>query len=128
LNFYLFLYSSNKLPFIFNLFLFLNNYIILILTCAEISIVMCYFQLCNQDYEWWWRSFLNCGTSALYVFLYFTFHFKIYSNFMNLVFLIIICLFYFILSGTIGCFSCFIFVKCIYSRLLLIINSFDQKI
>ena len=29
---------------------------ILIVTCAEIAIVMCYFQLCSEDYHWWWRS------------------------------------------------------------------------
>ena len=28
--------------------------LILALTCAEVSIVMCYFQLCNEDYRWWW--------------------------------------------------------------------------
>ena len=38
--------------------------IILIISCAEISIVMCYFQLCGEDYGWWWRSFM---TSARYV-------------------------------------------------------------
>ena len=27
----------------------------LAVTCAEITIVMCYFQLCNEDYRWWWR-------------------------------------------------------------------------
>ena len=29
--------------------------------------VLCYFQLCNEDYEWWWRSFLNSGASGLYL-------------------------------------------------------------
>ncbi len=29
---------------------------ILVVTCAEIAIVMCYFQLCSEDYHWWWRS------------------------------------------------------------------------
>jgi len=33
--------------------------IILIISCAEISIVMCYFQLCGEDYAWWWRSFMT---------------------------------------------------------------------
>jgi transmembrane 9 superfamily protein 2/4 len=64
--------------------------LILVVTCAEISIVMCYFQLCSevghgdvdvisravcnqllaQDYNWWWRSFLTSGSSALYLFAY----------------------------------------------------------
>lgn len=44
--------------------------VILAITCAEISIVMCYFQLCAEDYNWWWRSFLTSGSSALYLFAY----------------------------------------------------------
>ena len=31
-------------------------FIILLITCAEITIVMCYFQLCSEDYNWWWRG------------------------------------------------------------------------
>ena len=27
-------------------------FVILIFTCAEISIVMCYFHLCTEDYHW----------------------------------------------------------------------------
>lgn len=30
----------------------LSVMIILTVTCAEISIVMCYFQLCSEDYRW----------------------------------------------------------------------------
>jgi transmembrane 9 superfamily member 2/4 len=41
-------------------------YVILVLTCAEITIVLCYFQLCGEDYRWWWRSFFTSGSSALY--------------------------------------------------------------
>jgi transmembrane 9 superfamily protein 2/4 len=43
---------------------------ILVITCSEISIVMTYFQLCAEDYNWWWRSFLTPGVSGLYVLLY----------------------------------------------------------
>ena len=28
-------------------------YVILVITCAEITIVLCYFQLCSEDYHWW---------------------------------------------------------------------------
>ena len=28
-------------------------FVILIITCAEITIVLCYFQLCSEDYRWW---------------------------------------------------------------------------
>lgn len=49
--------------------------LILVITCAEITIVMCYFQLCAEDYHWWWRSFLTSGSSAGYLFLYSIFYF-----------------------------------------------------
>ena len=48
---------------------------ILVVTCAEITIVLCYFQLCSEDYRWWWRAFFTSGSSALYMFLYSAFYF-----------------------------------------------------
>ena len=50
-------------------------YVILLVTCAEIAVVLCYFQLCAEDYHWWWRSFFASGSSALYVFLYSGYYF-----------------------------------------------------
>merc|ERR1719409_2321323 len=44
--------------------------LILLITCAEISIALTYFQLTSEDYNWWWRSFFASGASAVYVFLY----------------------------------------------------------
>jgi len=48
---------------------------ILVVTCAEITVVLIYFQLCSEDYRWWWRSFLTSGSSALYILLYSAFYF-----------------------------------------------------
>jgi transmembrane 9 superfamily protein 2/4 len=45
-------------------------FVILSITCAEMTMVLTYFQLCSEDYHWWWRSFLSSGSTALYVFLY----------------------------------------------------------
>merc|ERR1712110_104875 len=44
--------------------------VILVVTCAEISIALTYFQLTSEDYNWWWRSFFASASSAFYVFLY----------------------------------------------------------
>merc|ERR1719456_1336198 len=44
--------------------------IILVVTCAEISIALTYFQLTSEDYIWHWRSFFASATSALYMFAY----------------------------------------------------------
>ena len=51
-------------------------FFILILTCAEITTLFTYFQLCSEDYHWWWRSFCNGGSAAIYVFLYSIVYFK----------------------------------------------------
>lgn len=93
---------QNQFYYLFG-FLFLV-FCILIVSCAQISIVMTYFQLCgevswfchsfvksvekmltertnnaqsisSQDYRWWWRSFIISGGSAAYVFLYSIFYF-----------------------------------------------------
>ena len=44
--------------------------LILAATCAQVSIVMTYLQLCSEDYRWWWTSFLNCASAGGYLFLY----------------------------------------------------------
>ena len=44
--------------------------IILVVTTAEISIILTYFQLCSEDYRWWWRSWLASACSGLYIFGY----------------------------------------------------------
>jgi len=49
--------------------------LILAITCAEISVVLTYFQLCAEDYNWWWRSFLTSGSSAFYLFVYAIYYF-----------------------------------------------------
>jgi len=43
---------------------------ILFATCAQVSIVLCYLQLCAEDHRWWWKSFWNCATAGIYLFLY----------------------------------------------------------
>ena len=44
--------------------------VILIATCAQVSIVLTYLQLCAEDHRWWWTSFLQCASSGAYLFLY----------------------------------------------------------
>jgi transmembrane 9 superfamily protein 2/4 len=56
-------------------FLFLT-FAILLLTCAEITVLFNYFQICGEDYRWWWRSFITGGASAFYVFAYSFHYFK----------------------------------------------------
>jgi len=97
---------------------------ILIITCAEITIVLCYFQLCNEDYRWWWRSYLSAGSSAGYLFLYSIWYFTsklhitgfvptvLYFSYMGMV-----ALTFFLLTGCVGFFACLWFVRKIYGAI-----------
>ena len=45
-------------------------FLILLVTCCETTILFTYFQLCGEDYHWWWRSFCTSGSVAFYVLVY----------------------------------------------------------
>eukprot|EP00033_Pygsuia_biforma_P000911 GCRY01001051.1.p1 GENE.GCRY01001051.1~~GCRY01001051.1.p1 ORF type:complete len:548 (+),score=105.79 GCRY01001051.1:399-2042(+) len=97
-------------------------FLILVVTCAEISIVMCYFQLCCEDYHWWWRSFLTSGASAGYMFLYSVIYYSskleisdFISGLVFFTYTTIMCTAFFLLTGCIGFYACFQFVSKIYA-------------
>jgi len=110
---------GNEIYYVFG-FLFVV-FLILVVTCAEISVVMIYFQLCGEDYHWWWRSFLTSGSSACYLFFYSIFYFATSLEITNFIsgllffgYTVIICIIFFVLTGFIGFVACFIFVYKIY--------------
>jgi len=97
-------------------------FLILMVTCAEITIVLCYFQLCSEDYHWWWRAYLTAGSSAFYLFLYAAFYFftklditKVASGVLYFGYMVIISYSFFVLTGTIGFYACYWFVRTIYA-------------
>lgn len=56
---------------IFYFFGFLGAvFLILVLTCAEVSVVLTYLQLSKESYHWWWPAFISTASSGLYVFGY----------------------------------------------------------
>eukprot|EP00747_Dinoflagellata_sp_TGD_P002288 gnl/TRDRNA2_/TRDRNA2_103607_c1_seq1.p1 gnl/TRDRNA2_/TRDRNA2_103607_c1~~gnl/TRDRNA2_/TRDRNA2_103607_c1_seq1.p1 ORF type:complete len:420 (-),score=84.21 gnl/TRDRNA2_/TRDRNA2_103607_c1_seq1:157-1377(-) len=98
--------------------------IILIVTCAEISIALTYFQLTAEDYRWWWRSFFASGTSGLYVFLYSVLFFnsrlpieKLVSVCLYFGYMLIMSIIFFLFTGAIGFSATFIFVRAIYGSI-----------
>jgi transmembrane 9 superfamily protein 2/4 len=98
-------------------------YVILSVTCAEITIVLCYFQLCSEDYRWWWRSLLTSGSSALYVFLYSIAYFSRLESNLFVTYLLyfgymaIFSLAIFLITGTVGFFACLYFNYQIYASI-----------
>jgi len=99
----------------------LLTFTILLVTCAEITILFNYFQLCGEDYNWWWRSFSTAAACALYVYGY-SFHYFsqlessssatyiLYFGYMTL-----ICIALGIMTGSVGLFSTLYFNRTIYS-------------
>ncbi|KAK0629592.1 hypothetical protein B0T17DRAFT_525912 [Bombardia bombarda] len=104
-------------------FLFLC-YGLMILTCAAVTVLLVYFLLCSENYNWQWRAFLAAGTSAGYIFLnaliYWVSKLSL-SGFTGSVLYIgyslLISFLFFILTGTIGFFSSWWFVRRIYSSI-----------
>jgi transmembrane 9 superfamily protein 2/4 len=84
-------------------FLFLTA-LILLVTCAEITVLFNYFQICGEDYRWWWRSFFTGGATAVYVYGYSFHYFKqLESNSPAT---------YILYFGYMALFSCGLFIVC----------------
>ena len=74
-----------------------------------VTVVLIYFQLCNEDYHWWWRAYLTPGSSALYLYLYSIVYFfsklqmvKFVSGLLFFGYMFLVCVAFFVLTGTIG--------------------------
>ncbi|XP_064624423.1 transmembrane 9 superfamily member 4-like isoform X2 [Lineus longissimus] len=113
---------ENQFYYLFG-FLFLV-FIILIISCSQISIVMVYFQLCGEDYHWWWRSFIVSGGSAFYVFAYSIFYFitkleitEFIPTLLYFGYTLIMVFTFWLLTGTIGFYAAYFFIRKIYAAI-----------
>jgi len=111
---------ENQFYYLFG-FLFLV-FIILVISCSQISIVMVYFQLCGEDYRWWWRSFVVSGGSAVYVAAYSIFYFvtkleidEFVPTLLYFSYTAIMVITFWLLTGTIGFYAAYSFIRKIYA-------------
>ena len=88
----------------------------------QISIVMVYFQLCSENYHWWWRSFFVSGGSAIYVFAYSVFYFytkldidEFVPTLLYFSYTLMMVVTFWLLTGTIGFYAAFFFIRKIYA-------------
>ncbi|XP_010551982.1 PREDICTED: transmembrane 9 superfamily member 12-like [Tarenaya hassleriana] len=44
--------------------------LLLVIVCAEVSVVLTYMNLCVEDWKWWWKAFFASGSVSVYVFAY----------------------------------------------------------
>ncbi|KAJ2608576.1 Transmembrane 9 super member 2 [Coemansia sp. RSA 1365] len=112
----------HKVYYVFG-FLFLV-FVILVITTAEVTVLLTYFHLCTEDYRWHWRSVYTAGASAFYVFLYgilFYFSRLRLASYASLIiyfgWMAVACLLFFVLTGTIGFVASHLFVRRIYSAI-----------
>ncbi|KAL7298697.1 hypothetical protein TKK_0008456 [Trichogramma kaykai] len=111
---------ENQFYYLFG-FLFLV-FIILVISCSQISIVMVYFQLCGEDYRWWWRSFIVSGGSAVYLQAYSIFYFltkleitELVPTLMYFGYTALMVITFWLLTGTIGFYAAYMFIRKIYA-------------
>lgn len=99
--------------------------IITIVTCAEITNVICYVRLSAEDYRWAWRSLFTSGSCGVYLFLYATYYF--FTSSVHTISFVPM-LFYFgymallsvnicVMAGAIGFSACFWFTRYIYGAI-----------
>lgn len=95
--------------------------LILIVTVAETTVVTVYIQLCSENYEWWWQSFLVGGSSSVWIFMYCIWYYfaKLHitgflSSILFFTYSFLACLVYGLLTGTVGFLSAYAFVRRIY--------------
>ncbi|CAI4210934.1 unnamed protein product [Parascedosporium putredinis] len=99
-------------------------YVLMILTCAAVTILMVYFLLCSENYNWQWRAFLAAGMTGGYIFLNSLFYLVTKLQLSSLAgavlyigYSALISVLFFILSGSIGYFASWWFVRRIYSSI-----------
>ncbi|KAH7289484.1 hypothetical protein KP509_30G004200 [Ceratopteris richardii] len=44
--------------------------VLLVIVCAEVSVVLTYMHLCVEDWRWWWKAFFASGSVGIYVLIY----------------------------------------------------------
>jgi transmembrane 9 superfamily protein 2/4 len=99
-------------------------YVLLLVTCAEISIVLTYFQLCAEDYRWWWRSMLVPGASGIYLYAYCLFYYAVnldmtgwVSHMLYFGYMGLVALAFSFITGTMGFLATFWFTRRIYGAI-----------
>nr|GMD34995.1 transmembrane 9 superfamily member 12 [Ipomoea batatas]GMD36710.1 transmembrane 9 superfamily member 12 [Ipomoea batatas] len=97
--------------------------LLLVIICAEVSLVLTYMHLCVEDWMWWWKAFYASGSVSLYVFLY-SVNYLVFdlqslsgpvSAILYLGYSLIMAVAIMLATGTIGLLTSFYFVHYLFS-------------
>ncbi|KAL6566948.1 hypothetical protein OROMI_015352 [Orobanche minor] len=97
-----------------------TTFVILVILTATLSVGLTYFQLVVEDHEWWWRSLLRGGSTAIFMFCYCVyFYFK--SNMSGILqtsfffgYTFCMCYAFFLVLGAVSFQASLLFVRRIY--------------
>ncbi|KAG9158106.1 hypothetical protein Leryth_000268, partial [Lithospermum erythrorhizon] len=95
-------------------------FLILIILIMMLSIGLSYIQLLAEDHEWWWRSVLYGGSTAIFMFCYSIYFYmkSSMSGFLQMAFFFgyssCLCYAFFLMLGTISFHASFLFIRRIY--------------
>jgi hypothetical protein len=97
------------------------TFVVLVIVTALLSVGLTYIQLVVEDHQWWWRSVLRGGSTAIFMFMYCIYFYanSHMSGFMQLLFFIgynaCLCYAFFLILGTIAFHASWIFIRRLYS-------------
>ncbi|KYQ88887.1 hypothetical protein DLAC_10696 [Tieghemostelium lacteum] len=57
---------------------------ILVIVTACITVSLTYFQLSQEDHRWWWQSFINGGSTGIFIYIYSIFYYVYRSHMYGL--------------------------------------------
>jgi transmembrane 9 superfamily protein 2/4 len=99
-------------------------FIVWVVTIALTTVIALYYQLCFENYRWWWRAFVIPSAFGLHLFLFSMYY---YSNTLNIKSKTGVLLYftysallsgaYALAAGTVGFLSAFAFVRKIYGSI-----------
>jgi len=96
--------------------------VLLALTCALLSTVLCYMRLCAEDHRWWWKSFFDSATAGFWLFMYSVWYLctKLgLAGFLPvtvyLTYMVMVSVAFGLFCGSIGFVTAFFFTRTIYS-------------
>ena len=99
-------------------------FIIMLVTCAEVTVLLVYYQLCAENHRWWWFSFCTSGSAALFTFIYSIFWFKqleasklLLTYLLYFGYMFLICSSLFLVLGSVGALTSLLFIKTIYGTI-----------
>merc|ERR1712087_375443 len=99
-------------------------YVILLITCAEVTVLLCYYQLCAENHRWWWFSFFASGSTAAYTFVYSFFWFRgleaskmLITYMLYFGYMFLICMAMFLVAGSVGTLTSLWFIRKIFGTI-----------